>query len=101
MVLFVMILDCYKCIVNYGKFLLSCYFILIVFYFLWFIVVVVVSVGLVGFIDKVKYGIFCLWVDFLNKLIDFYIEKVFIIVSVFLFVFCCIMYFWIYRVVKK
>lgn len=100
LVLFVMTLDRYKRIVNYGKPPLSRHFISIATYFSWFTAVVVVSVGSVGFIDKVKYGTLCSRVDSSRKSIDFYIEKALITVSVALFVFCCIMYFRIYRVVK-
>lgn len=101
LVLFVMTLDRYKRIVNYGKPPLSRHFISIASYFSWFTAVVVVSVGSVGFIDKVKYGTLCSRVDSSNKSIDFYIEKALITVSALLFVLCCIMYFRIYRVVKK
>ena len=100
LVLFVMTLDRYKRIVNYSKPPLSRHFISIAAYFSWFTAVVVVSVGSVGFIDKVKYGTLCSRGDSSRKSIDFYIEKTLIAVSSLLFVFCCVMYFRIYRVVK-
>jgi len=100
LVLFVLTLDRYKRIVVYGKPPLSRHFISIATYFSWFTAIVVVSVGSVGFIDKAKYGTLCSRVDSSRKSIDFYIEKALIAVSSLLFVFCCIMYFRIYRVVK-
>lgn len=99
-VLFVMTLDRYKRIVNYGKPPLSRHFISIAAYFSWFTAVVVVGIGSVGFIDKASYGTLCSRVDSSTKSIDFYIEKALITVSSVLFLFCCIMYFRIYRVVK-
>jgi len=100
LILFVLTLDRYKRIVNYGKPPLSRHFISRAACFSWFTAVVAVSVGSLGFIDKAKYETLCSRVDSSRRAIDVYIEKALITASVVMFVFCCIMYFRIYRVVK-
>ena len=101
LVLFVMTLDRYRRIVNHSKPPLSRRFISLVVYFAWFIaVVVVVSIGSVGFMRGVIYGSLCSLVDLSRRSIDLYIERALIAASALLFVACCIMYFRIYRVVK-
>ncbi|XP_078353003.1 follicle-stimulating hormone receptor-like isoform X2 [Oculina patagonica] len=99
-VLFLMTMDRYKRIVNHSKPPLSRRCISLAACFAWFIAIVVVSIGSVGFMKEVNYGSLCSRVNSSTNSIDSYIERAVIASSALLFVSCCIMYFRIYRVVK-